>query len=132
MNPLWATSSSGPSPITLRAEPLQFCGWMIEAWANHREIPHCSRSTIWRCAGGHRVSKGRKEVDRKQIGVIGHSEGGMVGPLIINHVRCNRCGTAYNGNHGDSNTTRIVLYIVASFGIALAFVALAAVAQVLK
>jgi hypothetical protein len=56
--------------------------------------------------------------------------GGMVGPLIINHVRCNRCGTAYNGNHGDSNTTRIVIYLVASFGIALAFVAMAAVAQV--
>ena len=38
--------------------------------------------------------------------------GGLVGPMIINTVRCNDCGTKYNGVHGDSNTTRIVIYTV--------------------
>jgi hypothetical protein len=27
--------------------------------------------------------------------------GGWIGPLIINQVRCNECGTNYNGTHGD-------------------------------
>jgi DNA-directed RNA polymerase subunit RPC12/RpoP len=38
--------------------------------------------------------------------------GGLIGPLFINTVRCNECRTAYNGIHGDYNTTRILLYHV--------------------
>ncbi len=38
--------------------------------------------------------------------------GGFVGPWLLSHVRCNRCGTCYNGKSGKSNTTAIVLYIV--------------------
>jgi DNA-directed RNA polymerase subunit RPC12/RpoP len=38
--------------------------------------------------------------------------GGFIGPRFINTVRCNECRTAYNGIHGDYNTTRILLYNV--------------------
>jgi hypothetical protein len=43
--------------------------------------------------------------------------GGFIGPMIICHVRCNQCGTTYNGKSGDSNTTRIIIYYAISFGI---------------
>jgi hypothetical protein len=45
--------------------------------------------------------------------------GGFLGPAIINTVRCNECGTSYNGIHGDYNTTRIVLYTVIPLAIVL-------------
>ncbi len=32
--------------------------------------------------------------------------------MIINEVRCNDCGRKYNGVHGDSNITRIVIFFV--------------------
>jgi hypothetical protein len=41
--------------------------------------------------------------------------GSWLGPLIINHVRCNDCGTYYNGVHGDSNNTRIMIYVLCTF-----------------
>src|SRR5438445_9083570 len=37
--------------------------------------------------------------------------GGFIGPMIINHVRCNQCGTAYNGNTGKYNTTNIAIFL---------------------
>jgi hypothetical protein len=37
--------------------------------------------------------------------------GGIIGPLFINTVRCNRCGVHYNGTHGDYNGTRIAIYV---------------------
>ncbi len=40
--------------------------------------------------------------------------GGMIGPAIINVVRCHECGTHYNGVHGDTNGGRIAIYIVIS------------------
>jgi phage FluMu protein Com len=45
--------------------------------------------------------------------------GGFIGPMIINHVRCNQCGTTYNGKSGDYNTTRIIIYYAINFGIGL-------------
>ena len=41
--------------------------------------------------------------------------GGMLGPAIFHSVKCNNCGTAYNGKTGKSNTTAIVIYVVVSF-----------------
>jgi hypothetical protein len=38
--------------------------------------------------------------------------GGFIGPLIINTVRCNRCGTHYNGDSGDYNGGRIAIYVL--------------------
>jgi hypothetical protein len=41
-------------------------------------------------------------------------------------VRCNQCGTTYNGKHGDYNTTRIIIYYAISIGVALVIVAVCA------
>ena len=49
--------------------------------------------------------------------------GGFIGPMIINTVRCNQCGTTYNGKSGDYNTTRIIIYYAVSIGIALVILA---------
>jgi len=46
--------------------------------------------------------------------------GGAVGPRLLNHVKCNSCGMAYNGKTGQSNTTAIVIYSVVALAIALA------------
>jgi hypothetical protein len=44
--------------------------------------------------------------------------GSWIGPLFINQVRCNDCGTNYNGKHGDYNSGRIAVYLVISvFGV---------------
>lgn len=56
--------------------------------------------------------------------------GGLVGPMIINTVRCDDCGTKYNGVHGDSNTTRIVIYAVVVGLISLVIIGAAVAAAV--
>jgi hypothetical protein len=38
--------------------------------------------------------------------------GGLIGPMLLSHVRCRQCGTTYNGKSGKSNNTNIVLYMV--------------------
>lgn len=38
--------------------------------------------------------------------------GGLLGPKLLNHVRCGGCGTEYNGKNGGSNQTGIILYLV--------------------
>jgi uncharacterized protein (DUF983 family) len=38
--------------------------------------------------------------------------GSFLGPLIISTVRCDDCGTSYNGKHGDYNTVRIAIFVV--------------------
>lgn len=45
--------------------------------------------------------------------------GGLLGPSLLSHVRCKRCGTCYNGKHGDLNNVRIGIYVGVSLGIAL-------------
>lgn len=38
--------------------------------------------------------------------------GGVLGPKLLSHVKCETCGTKYNGKSGNSNTTGIVIYTV--------------------
>jgi transposase-like protein len=38
--------------------------------------------------------------------------GGVIGPRLFKHVKCNGCGLTYNGKSGQSNTTNIVVYSV--------------------
>lgn len=38
--------------------------------------------------------------------------GGLLGPRLLNHVKCLACGTTYNGRTGKSNTTAIIVYQV--------------------
>jgi hypothetical protein len=39
--------------------------------------------------------------------------GGLIGPLILCHVKCLSCGTTYNGRTGRSNQTAIIIRLVA-------------------
>jgi len=38
--------------------------------------------------------------------------GGLLGPKMLSHVKCQQCGLAYNGKSGQSNTTGIVIYAI--------------------
>ncbi len=38
--------------------------------------------------------------------------GGVIGPKLLNHVKCNECGTKYNGKSGNSNFVPIVIYSI--------------------
>ena len=37
--------------------------------------------------------------------------GGVLGPKMLTHVKCTRCGAAYNGKTGQSNATGIAIYV---------------------
>jgi len=43
--------------------------------------------------------------------------GGLIGPKLLSHVKCNVCGTQYNGKTGQSNTKTIVIYMIVTFSI---------------
>ena len=36
--------------------------------------------------------------------------GGLIGPKILNHVKCLGCGKKYNGKTGSSNIKGIIMY----------------------
>ena len=48
--------------------------------------------------------------------------GGALGPNLLNLVKCDGCGTAYNGKTGQSNTGGIITYFVVAPVIFLIFV----------
>ena len=52
--------------------------------------------------------------------------GGALGPRMMNHVKCNNCGTGYNSKTGKNNTMPIVIYFVV---IVVVFAILGAVLQ---
>ncbi len=54
--------------------------------------------------------------------------GGILGPRMCNHVRCNQCGTAYNGKTGNYNTTAIAVYLGVSFALGFGILILIALA----
>jgi transposase-like protein len=45
--------------------------------------------------------------------------GGALGPAMFTHVKCQNCGTQYNGKTGESNQGNIILYFVISFALGL-------------
>lgn len=45
--------------------------------------------------------------------------GGMLGPRMFNIVKCNNCGTSYNGKTGQGSTTAIVIYTVVALVLAI-------------
>jgi hypothetical protein len=45
--------------------------------------------------------------------------GGLIGPKLLSHVKCNQCGTKYNGKSGRSNTAGIVVYTVVGIPVVL-------------
>ena len=44
--------------------------------------------------------------------------GGALGPSMFTHVKCQNCGTQYNGKTGKSNQQNIIIYTLVSFVIA--------------
>ena len=38
--------------------------------------------------------------------------GGLIGPKILTHVKCQSCGKQYNGKTGSDNTNGIIIYCV--------------------
>jgi predicted nucleic-acid-binding Zn-ribbon protein len=44
--------------------------------------------------------------------------GGALGLNMFTHVKCQNCGTEYNGKTGRSNQNNILLYFLATFVIA--------------
>jgi len=38
--------------------------------------------------------------------------GGILGPALLSHVQCQECRATFNGQTGQSNTGRIVIYSV--------------------
>jgi ribosomal protein L37E len=36
--------------------------------------------------------------------------GGVLGPKLLHHVKCEACGTAFNGKTGNSNGAGIAIY----------------------
>ena len=55
--------------------------------------------------------------------------GGMIGPRLLNHVKCQDCKATFNGKTGKSNSTAIALYFVGIFVIAFLIVFLFRMAQ---
>lgn len=49
--------------------------------------------------------------------------GGVLGPKLLHHVKCNSCNVKYNGKSGKSNTTNIIIYavVLGVIGFALVF-----------
>lgn len=43
--------------------------------------------------------------------------GGVLGPKLLTHVKCQTCGKKYNGKTGGDNIANIVIYSVVVFGI---------------
>jgi hypothetical protein len=41
--------------------------------------------------------------------------GGALGPAMFTHVKCQNCGTQYNGKTGKSNQQSIIIYNVVVF-----------------
>ncbi|HLO28636.1 MAG TPA: hypothetical protein VK249_05855 [Anaerolineales bacterium] len=41
--------------------------------------------------------------------------GGALGPSMFTHVKCNNCGTQFNGKTGKSNQNNILIYVLVSF-----------------
>ena len=38
--------------------------------------------------------------------------GGLIGPRLFTHVKCNSCRTTYNGKTGKSNSGKIAIYFL--------------------
>jgi transposase-like protein len=57
---------------------------------NYKPCPKCSSSRV------------------KKVGFTWW--GGVLGPNLLTHVKCEDCGSAYNGKTGESNTGAIITY----------------------
>ena len=49
--------------------------------------------------------------------------GGALGPRLFNLVKCNSCGTEYNGKTGKLNQQNMIIYLIVSLLIVFVFAA---------
>lgn len=54
--------------------------------------------------------------------------GGIIGPMMFSHVRCNSCGTTFNSKTGKSNNTAITIYIAISLVVVFGLILVGAIA----
>jgi hypothetical protein len=113
----------GPAPGTPAAIP-GYDALMPQGFANvppPQDNPYASPAAPTPAKGGH----GPMPAPGGRIGCpkCGNPEyskiywtfwGGMVGPLILNHVACRSCSTTYNSKTGKSNNTAIAIYLIVS------------------
>jgi len=73
-----------------------------------------------------RREKAGQWADCPKCGCPGHATrvhwtwwGGLIGPAIINTVRCHDCATSYNGHSGKYNTAAIAIYFGVTFVMAI-------------
>lgn len=50
--------------------------------------------------------------------------GGVLGPKLLHHVKCNVCGSHYNGKTGKSNAQKIAVYVIFLLVVLFAFITL--------
>lgn len=55
--------------------------------------------------------------------------GGLIGPRMLKHVKCSRCGATFNGKTGQPNTTGIIIYTVVVLAIVIVLGVLISTAQ---
>ena len=48
--------------------------------------------------------------------------GGVLGPKLFNHVKCDGCGATFNSKTGKPNTTAIIIYSIVVSAIVIALV----------
>ncbi len=41
--------------------------------------------------------------------------GGVIGPKLLNHVKCQNCKKAYDGKTGKDNASNIAIYFLVTF-----------------
>ena len=84
-----ATSRSRSSPTSSPAPGSSSCAWTTAAWAE----PPARAPTITTedfagdAMAGVAFLRTRPEVDRKKIGLIGHSEGGIIAPMVASRSK---------------------------------------------
>lgn len=69
-------------------------------------------------------------MNSKQVGFTWW--GGVLGPKLLHHVKCQTCGTAYNGKSGKSNTNGIIIYSLFAFFIVLGLMLIVAVMAAMR
>lgn len=117
---------AGASPMTRdqRSEPL------LRDDELDLERPRRPRRDEWDDDGPRRREHG-PYADCPYCGCPGFAErvsftwwGGIVGPAMLNHVRCSKCRTCYNGTTGRDNMVGITIYTVVALVLGLGLVVL--------
>ncbi|MBI3725792.1 hypothetical protein HY251_17835 [bacterium] len=93
--------------IALTAKKCRFCGEWIDKTASIGPPGSAELAACPQCGLKHAVR------------VTFTWWGGVLGPKLFTHVKCDSCGTQYNGKTGKSNTVAIGIYTAVALVLAL-------------